>query len=212
MASSSRRLLAGLVDCVVPVLVAFALVYTEHLQFRVLNPDSLAFLPEHWADTYREDPLAFLSPIWALGLLCVLYQALFLALLQSSPGKRLMGLRVLGPAAAPIDPLRLLLRVVGYALSVFLLGLGWAWAFVSVSRRSLHDVLSDTFVVRRAPRRELPEEYPDDVGNSSRAVVTPQVRQARVSENGAIQEAARRAVAPAGEHQAQTGRASTDNH
>jgi uncharacterized RDD family membrane protein YckC len=44
--------------------------------------------------------------------------------------------------------LQAFLRAVGYFLSVGFLGLGFAWMFLDHERRTLHDVVSGTFVVR----------------------------------------------------------------
>ncbi|MBI4852306.1 MAG: RDD family protein [Acidobacteria bacterium] len=44
--------------------------------------------------------------------------------------------------------LQAFLRAIGYFISVGLLGLGFAWMFLDHERRTLHDVVSGTFVVR----------------------------------------------------------------
>jgi len=87
-----------------------------------------------------------------------------------SPGKRLMSLRIVGPAVAwprsdGLPPhsrpgaVRGLLRSIGHALGIVPLGVGFWWALWDPENRALHDKLAGTWVVRVAREgRSLPEQ------------------------------------------------------
>jgi len=149
---------AGLVDTLPPLLCWLAAWRLGLLEIVLLSPADWAFLPEHWGDLYRLEPSAFVLPPAQLGALAILWQGLCLALFDSTPGKRLLGLRVVDERGEALGPGALVLRLLGLALSWLSLGLGWLLGFVLPSRRTLHDLLSDSYVVLRVTlRRELGE-------------------------------------------------------
>jgi uncharacterized RDD family membrane protein YckC len=68
---------------------------------------------------------------------------------QATPGKRLLGLRIvdaghLGPPAFR----QYLLRYIGYALSTLPLCLGFVWSLFDARRQCWHDKLAGTLVLR----------------------------------------------------------------
>ncbi|OGR49440.1 MAG: hypothetical protein A2X40_09050 [Elusimicrobia bacterium GWC2_65_9] len=70
-----------------------------------------------------------------------------------TPGKRLMGLRVVTSEGKYPGFLRALVRALGWLLSTPLANLGFLVALVHPRTRALHDLLSGTFIVETGPRR-----------------------------------------------------------
>jgi uncharacterized RDD family membrane protein YckC len=76
------------------------------------------------------------------------YFALFWGLKGATPGKRLLGIAVAGEdGAIPIGLSRATLRVLGYAVSTLLLGIGFL--MIAFGGTALHDKMAGTRVVQR---------------------------------------------------------------
>ena len=85
----------------------------------------------------------------AYNLLRILYYVFFWGVRGATPGKSLLGLTVVTVSGeTPIGYGRALLRLVGYAVSSFLLGLGFLLIALSPDRRGLHDRIAGTRVTR----------------------------------------------------------------
>jgi uncharacterized RDD family membrane protein YckC len=83
-------------------------------------------------------------------LLPAVYCLAFWSTSGATPGKRLLGLRILRGSGEPaLGVGRAALRLFGYALSFLLLGVGFLIIAFSQDKRALHDRLADTRVVRR---------------------------------------------------------------
>lgn len=65
-----------------------------------------------------------------------------------TPGKRLMGIRVIKVSGEPLTAVDVIVRYVGYFINSFLLMLGWIWAIFDANNQGLHDKLAGTYVVR----------------------------------------------------------------
>jgi uncharacterized RDD family membrane protein YckC len=83
-----------------------------------------------------------------LVLLAFLYCFIFIAARGQTPGKRLMGVRVVTWYGEPPTLMRSLLRTFGYLLSAALLWLGFIWIGFDREKRGLHDWIAGTYVVR----------------------------------------------------------------
>ncbi len=83
------------------------------------------------------------------SLIPVLYYIYFWGSRGATPGKSLLGLTVVtDTGSTPIGYGRALLRLVGYAASAFLLGIGFLLIAFSPDRRGLHDRIAGTRVER----------------------------------------------------------------
>ncbi len=92
---------------------------------------------------------ALLVPCLALWLvLAGVYVAYFTHAGGQTPGKMLMGIRVVGVDDADPTWSQAALRPLGYLLSLLPLGLGFLMAAVPPGKRALHDLLTGTRVVR----------------------------------------------------------------
>lgn len=83
-----------------------------------------------------------------LVLMDALYYAGFWAWHGQTPGKMLLGLRIVRTNGQPLSFGRALLRFVGYLISGIALGLGYLWIVVDGRKQGWHDKIAGTFVVR----------------------------------------------------------------
>ncbi|NJO82613.1 MAG: RDD family protein, partial [Blastochloris sp.] len=65
-----------------------------------------------------------------------------------TPGKRVMGIRVIKNTGAPLTFSDVLVRYIGYIVNSFVFGLGWIWAIFDGQHRGWHDMMAGTIVVR----------------------------------------------------------------
>jgi uncharacterized RDD family membrane protein YckC len=65
-----------------------------------------------------------------------------------TPGKMLMGIRVIKSNGHPLTGSDAVVRTLGYILNWLLLGIGWLPAFWDDNQQGLHDSLASTYVVR----------------------------------------------------------------
>jgi uncharacterized RDD family membrane protein YckC len=78
------------------------------------------------------------------------YYVVFTALYGATPGKMLLGIRVVKSDGSPVDWLTAFMReVVGKILSSLPLDLGFLWAFFHPKRQTWHDLIANTLVVHR---------------------------------------------------------------
>lgn len=82
----------------------------------------------------------------ALGYI-FLYHAMFITILGQTPGKLLMGVRVLTVDGRNVPFLRACLRVLGYVPSAIVFYLGFLWVLVDDQRQAWHDKIARTYVV-----------------------------------------------------------------
>jgi uncharacterized RDD family membrane protein YckC len=65
-----------------------------------------------------------------------------------TPGKQVMGIRVVKADGSKINDLEAVIRYIGYHINTFLLLLGWLWAIPDGKNQGLHDKLVGTVVVK----------------------------------------------------------------
>lgn len=65
-----------------------------------------------------------------------------------TPGKSVLGIRVVKTNGKRISDLEAIVRYIGYYINSFLLLLGWLWAVVDDENQGLHDKLAGTVVVK----------------------------------------------------------------
>lgn len=80
--------------------------------------------------------------VWAF-----LYMYVSLLIAGRTPGKGIIGLRVVNADGSPLAPRRALWRTLAYPLSALLAGLGFALLLVQREHRTLHDLIARTAVV-----------------------------------------------------------------
>jgi uncharacterized RDD family membrane protein YckC len=72
----------------------------------------------------------------------------------ATPGKRLLGLRVVAADGGPLGFRRSLARAAGLLLSTPLCNLGFLWAFFQPESRAWHDLIAGSRVVEAAPKTQ----------------------------------------------------------
>jgi uncharacterized RDD family membrane protein YckC len=66
----------------------------------------------------------------------------------ATPGKMVMGLRVIRQDGAPIDGSTAALRYVGYIVSGIVIGLGFLWIIWDPNHEGWHDKIAKTWVIK----------------------------------------------------------------
>ena len=77
----------------------------------------------------------------------LLYYGYSWAAAGKTPGKALLGIRIVRRDGADLEPRRALLRLAVYWVSVATAGVGFLFALVTRERRALHDLVAGTVVV-----------------------------------------------------------------
>ncbi len=75
------------------------------------------------------------------------YFILFWTAIGQTPGKILLGVRIVGRSGQRISFLQAIIRYLGYLLSTLALFLGFGWILIDNRRQGWHDKLARTFVV-----------------------------------------------------------------
>jgi len=131
IASPWRRLVASLVDGLIVALAIFL----------------FASLPTPPGDIQEHITLAI---VLAMLLFPWTYYVVFTALYGATPGKMLLGIRVVKSDGRPVGWFTAFMReVVGKILSSLPPYLGPLWAFFHPKRQAWHDLIANTLVVHR---------------------------------------------------------------
>lgn len=93
--------------------------------------------------------------IWLVALYTLVLSALwsmyfvgFTATCGQTPGKRIMGLRIVNEDGTPVDWSTAANRFfIGYSISILPLGLGFYWALVDKNNQAWHDKIAGTLVI-----------------------------------------------------------------
>jgi uncharacterized RDD family membrane protein YckC len=93
------------------------------------------------------ESLRFTLVSTAVVIFTVLYFVVFWSFGGRTPGKALMGLRVVTTDGERLIPRRALVRFIGYWLSTFLLFLGFVMILADNRRQGLHDKLARSLVI-----------------------------------------------------------------
>ena len=89
--------------------------------------------------------IGLISPV--LFLMVLIYFVFFWTLVGYTPGKALLGLRIVRQDGKPLSVGRALLRYLGYWVSAIPLFLGFIWILLDRKHEGWHDKLSNTHVV-----------------------------------------------------------------
>ena len=123
----------------------FVSVTTTMLQLRTFLGFSVNAIPGFTA--FIEFLFGPISAGLLTGLYILSYHVFFWALTGQTPGKALMGVRVVTTDGHRISPWRGILRFCGYFLAVIPIGIGLLWIMVDDQRQGWHDKLANTFVI-----------------------------------------------------------------
>jgi uncharacterized RDD family membrane protein YckC len=65
-----------------------------------------------------------------------------------TPGKILIGIRVVKTNGAPLTAIDVVIRYIGYYINTFFIFIGWLWAIWDDNHQGWHDKLAGTYVVK----------------------------------------------------------------
>lgn len=78
----------------------------------------------------------------------ILYHGFFMTNSNGqTPGKSMLGIRVIKTDGSPITFVDATIRYLGYYLNTFALYIGWFWAFIDSRNQGFHDKIANTYVV-----------------------------------------------------------------
>lgn len=132
------RLLAYAVDIII---IVVSLIFAGWLVNTVSNLFTLGII-----DSIAIEHKILVTTI-ATMIFSATYFILFWTLVGRTPGKFLMGLRVISRNGRPITFWQALRRYLGYYLSALALYAGFLWVLIDNRRQGWHDKLANTFVV-----------------------------------------------------------------
>lgn len=96
-------------------------------------------------------------------LYAVFYYVFFWSLTGQTPGKAVLGLRVVTTKGERISPLRAALRFCGYIVSAVPLFLGFIWILLDNRRQGWHDKIAGTYVAYTWAARSDEEFLADEI-------------------------------------------------
>lgn len=144
------RLIAMIVDIVIISMASAATTWFFQITMAVLQVDSflgfsLAAFPQ------LTGVVQFLtSPVLVgilIGLFVAVYHVFFWSLAGQTPGKMLLGVRIVSVDGKRLTVFQSMVRFTGYIISGFLFYLGFLWMLVDDRRQTWHDRLAHTYVV-----------------------------------------------------------------
>lgn len=95
--------------------------------------------------------IATIFQIWVTSIIVILFSAgyyiFFWTLIGRTPGKLLLGLRVVSRNGRPITFWQAVRRYVGYYVSALALYIGYLWVLIDNRRQGWHDKIAGTYVV-----------------------------------------------------------------
>ncbi len=103
-----------------------------------------------------EDPVAMAQRITGLGLamnaiallVSILYEVIFVGWRGQTPGKMLLGLKIIRVDGGEVDYIKAFIRWIGKMVSGLILGIGYIMAAFTENKRALHDYIASTRVIR----------------------------------------------------------------
>ena len=145
-ASFFRRAVAIFIDCLLLDLVGEVVTYPLVKKFDLKFDEILAQLLSGSAELERIS-LFLLLYTGFLTLLWGFYFIYFTGSSGQTPGKKLLGIRVVRMDGKSMDYKTAVSRFVGYGFSAIFL-LGFLWALFDKNRQTWHDKMANTIVVR----------------------------------------------------------------
>jgi len=87
--------------------------------------------------------------IWSISwLIKIAYFAGFWKWRGQTPGKMVMGIKVIRTDSSPVSWPHALLRYLGYMVSTMILFIGFIWIAFDGRKQGIHDKIADTYVVK----------------------------------------------------------------
>ena len=144
------RFVAFIIDMLIITLSVLAITWFVSVTIEIFNLQAFynifsVLLPG--ASSTFEQLLSQLTAGFFFSLVIASYFIFFWVLAGYTPGKALMGVRIITTDGRKISFLRALLRYLAYFLSAVLFFLGFLWIFVDRRRQGWHDKIANTYVI-----------------------------------------------------------------
>ena len=81
--------------------------------------------------------------VWAFG-----YFIFFWSTRGQTPGKMIMGIKIVPTGGGPVTVGKAILRLIGYAVSAIVIYLGFLWVIWDKDKQGWHDKIAGTYVVK----------------------------------------------------------------
>jgi uncharacterized RDD family membrane protein YckC len=152
IAGIKRRFFALLLDILVLGVLGGAVTYPIEVNLNQ-NIDELVEVVQKRLESSQQPAESSLLLIFIFGFLKValwsLYFIIFIGKCGQTPGKKILGLKVLKFNGDPVNYKSAGIRsLIGYPLSLFTFGLGFIWALLDKNSQCLHDKIADTLVIK----------------------------------------------------------------
>jgi len=131
------RLGAGVLDSIILLLIYY-IVYTVISECTKTIPMPFIFI---------------LLTIFISFLITIAYFVTFWVWRGQTPGKFIVGIKVIRTDSSPITWPRSLLRYLGYIVSTIIVFIGFIWIAFDEKKQGLHDKIADTYVVKLPVRQ-----------------------------------------------------------
>lgn len=82
--------------------------------------------------------------VWAFG-----YLIFFWSTSGSTPGKAIMGIKVISTDGGKVSVGKAIVRIIGYAISGIVIYLGFLWVIWDKDKQGWHDKIAGTYVVKK---------------------------------------------------------------
>ncbi len=141
-----RRSVAFSIDKVILLIISLIVYY---IGSRIMAPDYGLI------DLFSPSVYTLLWSYYGVTIvLDMVYFTYFHGMTGQTPGKRLLGLRVIQKSGAPMTLGAAFLRWVGYLISKIFLYMGFIWVAFSRGKRGWHDIIAGTYVVQMQKSRQ----------------------------------------------------------
>ena len=144
------RLVAFLIDILILNVVLLFIGWFVSITFALLQNLSILGIDFH-SLTYITSIISVITdPIFIsvfIFSLIYVYFTFFTVFTGHTPGKSLMGLRIVSTKGKKISFIRSTFRFFAYIPTLLSLGIGFFWLIIDDQRQAWHDTLSDTFVI-----------------------------------------------------------------
>ena len=152
VAGIKRRFFALILDILILGVLGGAVIYPMEFSLNQ-NLEELVEIVQHRLEN-SQDPTAsslILIFIYCALKICLwsLYFIVFIGKCGQTPGKKILGLKVLKFNGQPVNYKSAGIRtLIGYPLSWLTFGIGFIWALLDKNNQCLHDKIADTLVIK----------------------------------------------------------------
>jgi uncharacterized RDD family membrane protein YckC len=149
-AGFASRLIAFVLDWVIIWLVILLLntIVIIVLSFFNLSLEQILDLQD--AQTTLQKLFSIVFLLLGVVINFVLFYAYFIffwMLVGQTPGKMVMGVRIVSTNGRPISFFQSIRRLIGYWISMIVLFMGFLWVLISDTRQGWHDKIANTYVI-----------------------------------------------------------------